>query len=287
MIQDINGRKELENSIERTILSHKPKYGEGNVLVEVERKMFRYLALRCDTFDEKSLKNLLERSIKYTDDLASHNQLTITFSESKNELEMILKDCLSYAITRLSSITRYNTRPFIKQQNVMQHQGDVTLIAMVFSDYFNEIGISNDTEKVLRMAITHDVGEILSGDIPHVAKYSNDKDSAIKNNFKEIVDKMELISFKDTFDKIGNEKFTSKYVRLLEEEKERETVEALIVKLADFADVIIYGNIELSLGNNTIINEIENSTRNFNKCAERLINKRKLNIDEYHFIRQN
>lgn len=189
--------------------------------------------------------------------------------EIKEDLENIRNNFLYMVIERLSSIKRYNTRKFIIPQNVLEHEGSVTLISMLFSDYFNKIGIKNDTEKVLRMAILHDTDEIISGDIPHDAKYD------YTNNSEKVREALAFIE-KETINNILNEikryGLFEKYHNYFNEIKEKKSIEAKIVKLADFVDVMIYTKIENLLGNSTIISELNNSTNNYNKLLNKIFN---------------
>ena len=172
-------------------------------------------------------------------------------------------------IERLSSIKRYNTRKFIIPQNVLEHEGSVTLISMVISDYFNEIGIKNNTEKVMRMAIFHDTDEIISGDLPHDSKYDYGE---VSKSIRSSLKLLEEISFNDIISKIKNDKLIDKYKGIYKEIKAKECIESKIIKLADFIDVIIYSKIENKLGNSSIIKEYNNSTKRFNELLEKILN---------------
>lgn len=184
------------------------------------------------------------------------------------ETNIIKKEFLTYIITRLSSIKRYNTRKFIIPQNVLEHEGSVALIAMVFSDYFNKIGIKNNTEKVMRIAILHDTDEIISGDLPHDSKYEF---GSISDDIRKSLERLEHETIELILSKNPNNEINDKYRDLFNEAKGKKTIESLIVKLADFSDVEIYSVIEENLGNKTICLEKENAHKRFTELLFRIL----------------
>lgn len=178
---------------------------------------------------------------------------------------------LDYTLGRLTSIVRYNTAKFIKPQSLMQHLGSATLIAMLLSDYLNEVGIKNDTERVMRMTIIHDIDEVVSGDIPHEAKYEVE----FSKELREALSKLTDYTINSTLGMINNKKLENSYKGLFEDEKEKKSVEAKIVKLADFADVIIYARHEQKIGNKSMQAIEESGTRNFKEVLASVISQSK------------
>lgn len=176
-----------------------------------------------------------------------------TKAEVHNKIDRLMEGFLDYTTDRLSSITRYNTRKVIRKQSVMEHSGAVTLIAMVFSDYFNEVGIENDTQKVLRMAIVHDMDEVVSGDLPYDAKYSQGK---LSENLRNALHELTSYHVDMTLKMMKDKKLERSYKNLLDEEHAKDTVEAKIVKLADTADTIIYSMQEEKTGNKQLFREV-------------------------------
>jgi 5'-deoxynucleotidase YfbR-like HD superfamily hydrolase len=166
---------------------------------------------------------------------------------------------LDYTVERLTSIVRYNTVKFVKPQPLMQHLGSATLIAMLLSDYFNQIGIKNNTERVMRMAIIHDIDEVVSGDIPHEAKYQVE----FSQELREALDKLTTYTIHSTLVMIKDKDLEARYNELFLDEKEKKSIEARIVKLADSADVIIYARHEQKLGNKTMAYIETNAAKNF------------------------
>jgi 5'-deoxynucleotidase YfbR-like HD superfamily hydrolase len=177
---------------------------------------------------------------------------------------------LDFLLYRVSSITRYNTRKFVYPQTVLEHEGAVTQIAMLLSDYLNSVGIVNDTEKVLRLSITHDNSEVVSGDIPHSAKYQAGRHS---DELREALNHLNDNVMENMCSLIKIPEIQEYYMKLYQEEKEKQTLEAKICKLADFADVIIYANEEMKLGNQSIITERDNAQKRFDELLDSVLKK--------------
>lgn len=197
----------------------------------------------------------------------------LEYEKVKNEMDALLSSFLDYTTDRLSSITRYSTKRAITTQSVMQHLGSVTLIAMVFSDYLNRLGIKNDTERVMRMSIIHDADEIVSGDIPHPAKYQQ---GAISENLRSSLNKLADYTIRSTLQMLNNQEMFNSYYGLYVEEKQRSTIEAKIVKLADFADVIIFCMQEKRLGNSTISQIEEEASKKFGELLRETLSQDRL-----------
>jgi len=185
----------------------------------------------------------------------------------RSHLNNMIDNFLSYTLTRTTSITRYNTRKFIIKQNVAEHAGNTTMIAMVFSDYFNSIGIKNDTETVMRMAITHDNDEVVSGDLPHPAKYQYGDKS---DKLRKAVDELNENIIEYMYNMIPHAKLQKLYKENYHLYKKRKAIESKIVKLADCTDVIIYANNEIALGNKTTILEKRDATERFNRLLKEI-----------------
>jgi len=73
--------------------------------------------------------------------------------------------------TRLSSITRFNTRPKIINESVAEHSYFVVLCSMLISEFADKKSIASN----MKMSVLHDVEESMSGDIPAHVKEDNIK----------------------------------------------------------------------------------------------------------------
>lgn len=177
---------------------------------------------------------------------------------------------LEFSLDRLSAIARYNTKRFIRPQTVMQHLGSTALIAMLLSDYLNGIGVKNNPERVLRMALVHDIEEVVSGDIPHELKY----DVPHSEQLRSTLDKLTAYTLDKTLSLIGDDHLQDAYRRLVAEEKSRETVEAKIVKTADYIDVVIYTRLESKIGNRALKEEETNALRSYRMLMTEILSLR-------------
>jgi len=186
---------------------------------------------------------------------------------AKTSFDGIIDDFLQHTIGRMTAIQRYNTRQIIKPQNVMEHEGSVAFIAMVLSDYLNSKGIRNDTEKVLRIAITHDKDEVVSGDINFVAKYSHGQ---LSEDLRLSLDNLGEYVIKQLYGRINNKALSEKYYNLYKEEKKKTSVESKIVKMADWIDVIIYARQEQALGNKGMFDAEKNARVRFVKVFKEI-----------------
>ncbi|MGE0884616.1 MAG: HD family hydrolase [Blastocatellales bacterium] len=113
-------------------------------------------------------------------------------------------------------------------ESVADHSYGVALIAMLLADLAQSRGFEPDVEKVLRMALLHDLTEARTGDLPNTIKRYFDQNSlhaADENIADEIL--------------LGLGALGEEYQLLWREYEERETLEARIVKAADKLDLLL------------------------------------------------
>ena len=143
---------------------------------------------------------------------------------------MIDKDLLKF-LYKLKNTNRYATVPVVTYESVAEHSYYVTLFSMMLCD---ELDIYGDQRvKILQMALIHDLPEAILSDIPTTSK----------SIFKQ---------FGMDVDSISGELMKSilpPYTGEMIEFEEKETIEALVVKLADIAQCFQYCYHEESLGN--------------------------------------
>ncbi len=187
-------------------------------------------------------------------------------------LDKNVYEYLSYVTGRLSSIVRYSTVKSITRQSVMEHIGSVAFISLVLSEYFNRHGMENDTGKVVRLALIHDVSETISGDLPHDSKYSYGK---ISEGLRKHLGDLEEVTMAYSLKKLKDGKMSSALYSLFEEYNERKSIESRIVKLADFYDVSLYTHQEMRLGNKSVYKEHAYATRRFNKMLKEIYSAQK------------
>lgn len=100
--------------------------------------------------------------------------------------------------------------------NLAEHHLRVVWIALLLAKYEGK----GNTEKIMKMALVHDLGESRTGDLNYLTKQyaSRNEDKAIKDIFKNTELEKEMVS-------------------LWHEYEGKKTIEAQIVKDADFLDV--------------------------------------------------
>ena len=138
--------------------------------------------------------------------------------------------------SRLGSVTRFSTIPNMCGESVAQHTANVAALTMLISDYLTEYDVEIDSLKAIKMSLWHDIEEIVSGDILGPLKQGKLGDELAEMNVKNV-------SY--LFDSIGapyNLDIWREYV-------EGKTLEARVVKLADFISLIIHAIKESQCGN--------------------------------------
>jgi len=152
---------------------------------------------------------------------------------------------------RLSCITRFNNTPKIVGESVAEHSYWVTFLSMLMADFVEEnsqLVIKRD--EMYKMAIIHDMEEIVSGDIIKILK---------RGDFKEELEKINCRSMyylTSTLGKRGEE-----YLKIWETLKAKETVESKIIDLADSLSVIVYSVREIHMGNKYFEEILEFTTK--------------------------
>ncbi len=107
--------------------------------------------------------------------------------------------------------------PNVIAETVASHSFEVSLIALIMAEEVNSLCGKVDVEKVLKMSLIHDIPEAVMGDI---VKW-------VKSRLGSDVESLELEALRE----LG----LSRYAPLITELNKGESLEALIVKLADYA----------------------------------------------------
>jgi len=162
---------------------------------------------------------------------------------------------------RLSCIIRYNNTPKVNGESVAEHSFYVALMAMVISDYLVcNSGIKIDQSKLIRMALIHDVEEIISGDIIKVLKSGGFKEELEKMNERSMVHITGQLPYA-----LGGE-----YMELWRENKAELTIEAKLCDFCDWLAVVVYSIKEVHLGNEYFREILEYAVEKFGHFAERV-----------------
>jgi len=124
---------------------------------------------------------------------------------------------------QMETTYRFTPKPNGSFESDAEHSWSVALICMLVATRIEEeLEVKIDQLKMLRMAIVHDLAEIVTGD-------TKTWDDAAR------IDKEE----KDLFDKLPND-LTEDLLNLWEECEKRESIEAMIVKSVDRLDPVIH-----------------------------------------------
>ena len=113
-------------------------------------------------------------------------------------------------------------------ESVAEHCYRMSLLSMVLSDTLVEKGINLDTEKVMRLALLHEIAEARIGDIPFTARHyvgSESKEAAERLASQEMLAELGYLG--------------SRYQDLWEEFETGKTLEAKLVRAADKLEMMI------------------------------------------------
>jgi putative hydrolases of HD superfamily len=113
-------------------------------------------------------------------------------------------------------------------ESVAAHSYGVTIVSMILADKIQGKGGIVEVERLLRIAVLHDLAEVRTGDLPRIAaKYYGVK--ARKD--------AERAAFNDIVEPLG-ENIRAIYNELHEDYEERDSLEARLVKAADVIDLL-------------------------------------------------
>ncbi|MBR5992802.1 MAG: HD domain-containing protein [Lachnospiraceae bacterium] len=76
-----------------------------------------------------------------------------------------------HTIEKLKDTTRHCYTPGGRHESVAEHSWRITMMAYFLKDEFNNV----DFDKVIKMCLIHDLGEIFTGDIPSFDKSAADE----------------------------------------------------------------------------------------------------------------
>ena len=123
----------------------------------------------------------------------------------------------------LKSVTRTAWSSTGRRESTAEHSWRLALLAAVFLEEFPEL----DKQRVLLMALIHDMGEVYTGDISANSEFSSrEKEQAERHDIQEV------------FGKLPKEQGDF-YISLWEEYSGEETPEARFVKALDKGETIL------------------------------------------------
>ena len=162
-------------------------------------------------------------------------------------------------LNRMKYIKRWSLMRSVREENIMEHSQQVAVIAHALALINNKIlGGSVDVNKVVLLAQYHEVGEVITGDLPTPIKYFNPE---IKSAYKDL-------------EKHASEKLLAMLPEELKSEYEKYVLpdenceEYVLVKCADrlsaylkCVEEVKAGNSEFKKAKNAIGLELKNSKR--------------------------
>ena len=141
----------------------------------------------------------------------------------------------------LSRLIRYNNRPRLQDENVAVHSFFVTLFALRILDDLSATGHVDEGmyANVLSMAVLHDVGEVVTSDVPYDVKHASDVIAGeLVKLEREYLSEQWPVSFQRANELHMEDELTYDYAHA-------------ILKLADTYSVLQYCAHEVDLGNAT------------------------------------
>jgi putative hydrolase of HD superfamily len=117
--------------------------------------------------------------------------------------------------------------PLKEVEDVAQHTFDVATITLLLVDEFELRGKKLDRERALSMALTHDWAEASVGDFP---------DIALKHIGRRTKERMEYKALNELLRGLLQEK---EYLTMLREFNEKSTLEAKLVRTADYLSMLV------------------------------------------------
>lgn len=153
-----------------------------------------------------------------------------------------------HTINRLKDTTRHCYTPGGRHESVAEHSWRITMMAFFLRDEFKDV----DFDKVIKMCLIHDIGEIFTGDIPSFDKSKADeaKEESLLTNWVNSLP----------------EPYKTEMTELYAEMEARETTEARIYKALDNLEAVISHN-ESDLSTWIEKEYILNITYGEDKCA--------------------
>lgn len=135
-------------------------------------------------------------------------------------------------ILKMSDLVRYNGRFRLKDESIAEHSFYVAYNVIEICKQYNLS--DNIKSKALEYAVIHDIPEVYTSDLPYPIKRDNE-------DLSVILEKVEL--------KYMEESMPTMYDAFLELQSNKESIEHIVLKLADTISVVQYTAREITLGN--------------------------------------
>jgi 5'-deoxynucleotidase YfbR-like HD superfamily hydrolase len=164
-------------------------------------------------------------------------------------------------LSGLSGTYRFSNAKLIHRESVLEHLGGVTLTCFLIYHELCEVddkfADKVDLDAVLSKAVTHDVEELLMGDIPRTTKYA-DKETALA--FKVVEAQAMSSIFEDL--EIESEAI------IISHERAKKDTSGMIVKIADVLAVVYKVHEEaIERGNRSMVSRATSVMNQLNVCV--------------------
>ncbi len=162
-------------------------------------------------------------------------------------------------LNRMKYIRRWSLMRSVREENIMEHSLEVSILAHALAVIKNKMfGGNVNIEKVVLLAQYHEVGEVITGDLPTPIKYFNPE---IKNAYKDL----ETLASKKILDTLPDS-IKAEYEQYVLPDENSE--EYKIVKGADRLSAYLKcveelkaGNTEFKKAKRTILSDLKNLKR--------------------------
>ncbi|MBE7081313.1 MAG: 5'-deoxynucleotidase [Clostridiales bacterium] len=162
-------------------------------------------------------------------------------------------------LNRMKYIRRWSLMRSVREENIMEHSLEVCILAHALAVIKNNMfGGQVNIEKVVLLAQYHEVGEVITGDLPTPIKYFNPE---IKNAYKDL----ETLASKKILDTLPDS-IKAEYEQYVLPDENSE--EYKIVKGADRLSAYLKcveelkaGNTEFKKAKRTILSDLKNLKR--------------------------
>lgn len=141
-------------------------------------------------------------------------------------------------IYRAGTVTRYHTRDMIRQQNIAEHSWGVLAIILHINP--------SPSVRLVRAAVHHDLPEFITGDLPATLKWQ----------YPELSEKLEMIE---------NDTYRSLNIII-----DITATEALLLKYADMAELLLHCMREYEMGNLLVSDMLEKGSNFLIKQADKI-----------------
>ena len=150
----------------------------------------------------------------------------------------------------LKALTRYNNKFKIISESVAEHSFFVAILVLKMHDDYKF-----NLEKALKMGLIHDIPELHLSDVTH----------DVKRNFPQLAKEVTKAEFVIMRNKYPNWYSTFKSF------EDQDSVEALVVKMADNLSCVQYASAEMDLGNKGYMKDVAQSAgKRVMECERKL-----------------